>query len=143
MGITRELIQKIAAVANDDSTDAATRAVALARLAEAFQRAPELFPTSMPGARPASPRRGPEPSERDRFLELKRWRPSSNNPANLVRHVDSAVITVFPHRYHPGRWSWSMIRKEDERPSYSPVPHASRRDAMLDVWNEIAPRRRA
>jgi hypothetical protein len=143
MAISAELIRKLLAVANDSSTSEPERAIALARLAEAHGRHPELFPTFTPGVRPASPKARPEASkadrERERFLELQNWRPSTRSPGNLVHVAGDAIVTVFPNRFGAG-WAWSVSRGDGERPRFSPAPLASQTDAMRDVWAAIAPR---
>jgi hypothetical protein len=142
MAVSLQQLLKIAALANDSSTDEMTRAVAQLRLEEAFRRSPELFSKLQFKARPAAPEPPPEASGDDpaitRFLEPGRWHRSSKNPDNLVRRVgDDTLITVFRDRYHVGRWSWSLAREDAERPTYSSSSHADRRAAMRDVWQHV------
>jgi hypothetical protein len=151
MTISHETLVKIARLAGDERGDAATRAVAWAKLHELHElhaEHPEMFVVEAPQIETPDvsdehERRAPEDPEQRAFFLMKNWGRSSRNPDNLVHVIDGDIIvTVFHNKRHPGAWSWS-VKREDQPVVFSAYPLVSELEAMRDAWtNEIAPKRR-
>jgi hypothetical protein len=157
VAVTRETLLKIAAVANDEATDEATRAVAMLRLQEIHKRHPELFkhedeapPTAPAGFKEdedafddvgGEDKLRAEALERAReaFLDRLRWHVSSRG--NPVRVAHGFRITVFPSKYDGG-FSWSAAREDSEdAPIYSRGSFPTKDAAKANAWAEaILPR---
>jgi hypothetical protein len=156
VAITRETLLKIAAVVNDAATDERTRAVALMRLEEAYERNPELFKTGLsPKAQPkpnfhdvedvdAAPKQGDSDPEYFSFFDLSDWGRSTKNSDNLVHRLDDgALVTVWVHKRRAGWWGWSILWSDRDDAVFSVGAFPSELAAMRDCWTRaIAPRRR-
>jgi hypothetical protein len=152
---TRELIMKIARLAGDERGDAATRAIAFAKL-EAVQAAhPELFriageapatapetATDAPGwsdvttedEKPAPPKGPPA-----WFMDLSGWQETANRNRSIVVTFRTTGrefrIVLFRHKKTPTH-GWLRINTATEEQVLSQIKHHTLREAMVDAWVE-------
>lgn len=164
MSVTRELVLKIARLAGDERGDAATRAIAWAKL-EALQTAyPELFwideepaPATAPEAAADAPgwsdvATGDEKPEDPnappaRFMDLSKWDTTANgHRSHILLHGKTRRelfrVVLFRHKKTPTH-GWLRIDLRTEAQVFSQIKHHTIREAMLDLWTDCLRARRA
>jgi hypothetical protein len=148
---TRELILKIARLAGDERGDAATRAIAYAKLADLKAAHPHLFVIETPEDNdapwsevadvedaPPTPAGGPVDKRKARFMDHSSWSDTAKgNPCiEVTRKGVAYKVVLFEYKKSP-MIGFLLINEDTDEQTFSNARYKTYGEARLGAWEAL------